>query len=153
MVESKWLKVIICGFIGAFVSAVVSVLLFQGIGSGIIFNPQLQSPKLIAVWQTIQPLPLMTNNLLPFAIGWILIGIVQTLVFFYIIEGLPKDTLKRGLTFGIVLWCLKSLFFEFFTPFNLFGEPLYLVAMELSFWFITDIAEGLTLSFLYDKLN
>ena len=38
------------------------------------------------------------------------------------------------------------MFWEFFTPFNQFGEPLPLVALELGFWAIIALAEAFVIA-------
>lgn len=43
------------------------------------------------------------------------------------------------------VFVLSYVFFEFFTPFNLFWEPLPLVAVELGFWAVVAAAEALTI--------
>lgn len=40
------------------------------------------------------------------------------------------------------LLALSFLFWEFFTPFNQFGEPLPLIALELGFWAAIALAEA-----------
>ena len=153
MIENNWIRAGLAGLIGALVSSIVAALMFQVIGNGIIFDPNIQSPKLIAVWEEYEPLPLMITSIFIFLIGWLIIGIIHGLIFEFIIEGLPKDVLKRGLSFSLVLWAIMHVFFEFFTPFNLFGEPLYLVAFELLLWSAVDIANGLVISLMYEKLK
>jgi hypothetical protein len=44
------------------------------------------------------------------------------------------------------VYCLSFLFWEFFTPFNLFGEPLALIGLELAFWATIAGAEALAIS-------
>jgi hypothetical protein len=46
------------------------------------------------------------------------------------------------LRFAAVLFFMVFLFWEFFTPFNQFGEPLPLVALELAFWAAIALAEA-----------
>lgn len=44
-----------------------------------------------------------------------------------------------------------ALYFEFHVPFNMFGEPLALVVVELGFWLIVVVVEGVLLSLMYGK--
>lgn len=131
----------------AFVLAnIVSNILFFQIGKPILFNTELQSPKVIAVLFEIEPLPLMfTNGPLYMAIA-ALIGVTHGLVFFWIEPALPRRMATRGLAYGALLWILMAVYFEFHVPFNMFGEPLLLVAVELGFWVIVTAVEGLVLS-------
>jgi len=41
---------------------------------------------------------------------------------------------------------MTFLFWEFFTPFNLFGEPLRLIALKLVFWACIALADGWVIS-------
>jgi hypothetical protein len=45
-----------------------------------------------------------------------------------------------------LLFALCYLFWEFFTPFNQFAEPLPLIMLELAFWAIVALAEGMALA-------
>jgi hypothetical protein len=137
------------GFAAFIVASIVSNLLFFRLGAGLLFDPDAQSDKLLAVFFEMEPLPLMfTNGPLYLAIAGI-IGGLHGLVFAWIAPALPGGRLKRGLAFGVVLWVLMAVFFEFHTPFNMFGEPVALVALELVFWGVVLAVEGLILSFLY----
>jgi hypothetical protein len=42
-----------------------------------------------------------------------------------------------------------ALYFEFHVPFNMFGEPVVLVAVELGFWVVVVATEGILLSLMY----
>lgn len=142
------------GFSGAIafvIANIVSNLLFFQIGKSFLFNPDVQSEKLIAVFFEIEPLPLMfTNGPLYMAIA-AFIGIVHGLVFTYIEPSLPKGKIKRGVAFAAILWALMVLYFEFHTPFNMFHEPILLVLLELVFWVIVVLVEGLLISLIYGK--
>jgi len=48
---------------------------------------------------------------------------------------------------------MTFLFWEFFTPFNLFGEPLLLIGLELVFWTIVAFSEGLVLAAVSEWLD
>lgn len=98
-----------------------------------------------------EPLPLMfTNGPAYLAIGAV-IGAVHGLIFCWIEPALPRGKFGRGAGFAVILWSLMALYFEFHTPFNMFGEPLALVAVELGFWTLVTLVEGLVLSFLYGR--
>lgn len=77
------------------------------------------------------------------------IGGLHGLVFAWIEPVLPICLLRRGLAYGAILWTLMAVYFEFHTPFNMFGEPPLLVSLELVFWVFVLAVEGLTLSVLY----
>lgn len=90
----------ISGAIAFVIANIVSNLLFFQIGKPVLFNPDLQSEKLIAVLFEMEPLPLMfTNGSLYLTIA-AFIGIIHGLVFTYIEPSLPKNKIKRGAVRG-----------------------------------------------------
>jgi hypothetical protein len=99
----------------------------------------------------IEPLPLMfTNGLLYLLVG-LFIGVLDGVVFTFIQESLPEQVFRRGIAFGLILWVLRALYFEFHVPFNMFGEPVWLVGVELFFWIIVVLIEGIILALIYGK--
>ena len=147
----KLIRACIAGAIAFVAANVVSNLLFFQIGKSILFDPDLQSEKVMAVLFEMEPLPLMFSNgplYMAIAAG---IGVVHGLVFMYIEPSLPKNKLKRGVAFGAILWALMALYFEFHTPFNMFHEPILLVLLELLFWIAILLVEGLLISWIYGK--
>lgn len=148
----KWTRGVVGGLIAFLIASVVSNILFFQLGREILFDTELQSQKVIAVLFEMEPLPLMFTNgplYLAIAAG---IGAVHGLVFAYIEPSLPRQSkLGRGAAFAAILWALMALYFEFHTPFNMFGEPLALVALELFFWSIVLLTEGIVLSLIYGE--
>lgn len=134
----------------AFVLAnIVSNILFFRLGAPLLFESDLQSPKVVSVLFEVEPLPLMfTNGPLYMAIAAV-IGGAHGLVFAWIEPVLPGGVLRRGMAFAVILWTLMAVYFEFHAPFNMFGEPPALVAFELVLWIVVLAVEGLTLSALY----
>jgi hypothetical protein len=145
----KWIRGILVGS-GAFVAAnVVSNVLFFQLGASLLFNPSTQSEKLLSVLFELEPLPLMfTNGPLYLAITAI-IGLLHGAVFVLVEPALPTGRIKKGLAFGGIVWGLMALYFEFHVPFNMFGEPIGLVALELLFWVPVAAVEGLVLAWGY----
>lgn len=115
-------------------------------GGGILLEAASQSKKLIAVWTEIEPIPLVVNEPTPIIIGIVLFGIIHAYLFRWLSPVLPKGIISRGSRFAGLVFVLTFLFWEFFTPFNLFGEPLHLIALELVFWACIAIADGLAIS-------
>ena len=103
-----------------------------------------QSSKLIAVWKTLEPIPpanpfwdqLFVFSGRKFAVlGLLLVwafGVV--LIYATVYESLPGEGWRKGLSFAAIMWAMAALFFEAFTPFNMFGEPFGLVLYELALW-------------------
>lgn len=98
-----------------------------------------------------EPLPLMfTNGPLYMAIA-AGIGAAHGLIFLWIEPALPRGLIGRGVGFAVILWALMALYFEFHVPFNMFGEPPVLVAVELGFWAVVTLVQGLVLSAIYGR--
>ena len=125
--------------------------MFFQLGAPILFDPDIQSAKVIDVLFEMEPRPLMFENgplYMAYGLG---IGAIHGLVFMMIEPALGRTRLLRGLRFAVVLWALMALHLEFHTPFNMFREPLMLVGLELFFWAVVVLVEGLVLSFLYGR--
>ncbi len=143
-----WIRAGLAGAVAFTLANIVSNLLFFQLGHGILFENPMQSDKIIAVMFELEPLPLMfTNGPLYLAIA-AAIGVVHGLVFLWLAPVLGRSRAARGLGFAVVTWALMGLYFEFHTPFNMFGEPVALVAVELLFWAIVLLVHGMALSFL-----
>ncbi len=124
---------------------------FGRAGKGILLNPEVQSRKLIAVWTEIEPLPLVVNSPAPIITGIVLFGIVHAFVYRWISAAWPDGVAARGVRMGILIFLLVFCFWEFFTPFNQFGEPLPLIGLELLFWAIIAMADGLVIALVLEK--
>ena len=141
----------IAGLVAFTLASIVSNLLFFQLGAPILFDPEIQSAKIIDVLFEMEPRPLMFENgplYMAYGLG---VGAVHGLVFMMIEPALGQTRLQRGLRFAVVLWALMALYFEFHTPFNMFREPLMLVGLELVFWIFVVLVEGLVLSFIYGR--
>lgn len=119
-------------------------------GDGILMDPSLQSGKLIAVWSEIEPLPLVVDRPLPIIVGIMAFGVIHAYIYHWICPAWPGGTLRRGLYFSLLVFIMTFLFWEFFTPFNLFGEPLLLIALELLFWAIIALADGIVIAWIME---
>jgi len=115
-------------------------------GEGILIKSTSQSQKLIAVWTKIEPLPLVVDAPAPIIIGIVIFGIIHAYIFRWVSSAWPAGILNKGLRFAGLVFVMTFLFWEFFTPFNLFGEPLHLVGIELIFWACIALADGLVIS-------
>ncbi len=115
-------------------------------GDGILITSAAQSSKLIAVWTKLEPLPLVVANPPPIVFGLLLFGIGHAFVYRWLSPGWPAGFVARGLRMAGLIFFMTFLFWEFFTPFNLFGEPIALIALELLFWAAIALGESLTLA-------
>jgi len=120
-------------------------------GDGILLDPSVQSSKLIAVWTRIEPLPLVVSRPLPIILGIILFGIAHAYLYRWVSPVWPAGIVKRRLSFGLLVFLMTFLFWEFFTPFNQFGEPLRLIGLELCFWAMIALADGFAISAIMEQ--
>ena len=120
-------------------------------GEGFLLNPSIQSQKLIDVWTKMEPLPLAVTCPAPIVMGLILFGIVHAYLYRWISSAWPAGTVRRGLSFALIVFLMTFLFWEFFTPFNQFGEPPGLIALQLCFWAVVALADGFAISTAMEK--
>lgn len=146
---TRWIRAAIGGAVGFTTAAFIGFVALFALAAPLLFDPSIQSAKFIAVWQTLQPLPLVVTNPLLFLGGTAIIGVGHGLVFAAIVKGLPEPLLKRGFVFGVVVWALLFIFLVYFAPFNLLGAPFVLWSMVIvSFFFVAQV-EGLIISLVY----
>lgn len=146
----------LAGIAGGLAMNLVMLLTFRILGfgwngDGILIKSSSQSQKLIAVWTEIEPIPLVVNTPAPIIIGILIFGVIHAYLFNWLSSSLPNGVVNAGLRFGGLVFVLTFLFWEFFTPFNMFGEPLHLIALELIFWACIAIADGLVISAVIGK--
>lgn len=132
------------------IALLLSTLLLWGIlAAPLINDPNEQSPKLLAVWQSIRPLPVIITAPHLMLLGFVLFAFIHTLIYAQFSPLLPSSGWKKGAYYGIILWLSSYAFFEFFAPFNLFSEPLHLVSLELILWLIVGVVEGVLIASIY----
>ncbi len=78
-------------------------------------------------------------------------GIIHAFIYTWLSQNWPKGFLSRTLRFGILIFIVCFLFWEFFTPFNMFGEPIVLITIELIFWALIAFSEAFVLVIIIDK--
>ncbi len=149
-------RTILAGIAGGLSMNLVMLLTFRLLGfgwngGGILLESPAQSKKLIAIWTEIEPIPLVVDTPAPIIIGIIIFGIIHAYLFSWISVAWPKGVINRGLRFAGLVFVMTFLFWEFFTPFNMFGEPLHLIALELVFWGLIALSDGLSISVLINQ--
>jgi hypothetical protein len=149
-------KIIAAGLAAGLTLNIVMLLTFRLIGfgwngGGILLDPSVQSPKLIAVWTRLEPLPLVVIAPAPIILGLILFGIGHAFVYQWISPFWPEGIKARAWRMAALVFFLSFLFWEFFTPFNQFGEPLPLIGLELLFWATIAIAEAFVLAIVFER--
>lgn len=124
---------------------------FGPAGDGVLLDPRIQSPKLIAVWTTLEPLPLVVSRPPVILLGLVAFAIVHAFLYRALAPAWPPGATARGVRMAGLVFVLSYIFWEFFTPFNQLGEPLPLIALELVFWAVVAAAEGLTIAAVMER--
>lgn len=148
-------RTVMAGLAGGFALNVAMLLTFRLLGfgwngGGILLDPSIQSPKLIAVWTQIEPLPLVVSNPGPIIGGLMMLGLIHGFMYRWLSHAWPPGISARALRFAMLVFILSYVFWEFFTPFNQFGEPLRLLVLQLGFWAVIALAEGFTIALLIE---
>ena len=144
-------RTLIAGLAGGLAINIAMVLTFRLLGfgwtgGGILLNPSVQSQKLIAVWTQIEPLPMVVANPGPIVAGLLVFGLIHAVIYRWLSRAWPPGISARALRFALIVFVLSYVFWEFFTPFNQFGEPLRLLVLEVGFWAIIALAEGFAIA-------
>lgn len=151
--HGAFFRVLVSGLAGGLTLNLAMLLTFRLLGfgwhgGGILLDPALQSPKLIAVWTQLEPLPLVIANPAPIVVGLFFFGIGHACVYRWLAPSWPPGIGARAWRLAALIFFLSFLFWEFFTPFNQFGEPLPLIGLQLLFWVIIAGAESLVIAVL-----
>lgn len=149
-------KTVLGGIAGGAAMNLVMLLTFRLLGfgwkgQGILLNPEFQSRKLIAVWTEMEPLPLVVANPAPIILGLIVFGVIHAFLYRWLSSAWAPGTIARGLRLACLVFFVAFLFWEFFTPFNQFGEPLPLIGLELFFWALIALADGISIAAIMER--
>ena len=109
--------------------------------TGVLFDPATQSPKLIAVWKEMSPLPLLIEAPAVIFAGYLAFAIGHAFLFRSVRAAWPPGIAHRGLRMALIIWS-SSAFFELQGPVNLFHQPARPFAIALTFWAIAALAEA-----------
>jgi hypothetical protein len=155
--KASLLRTLLAGLAGGLALNLMMLLTFRLIGfgwngDGFLLNPAIQSRKLIAVWTRLEPLPLVVANPLPIVVGLVLFGVLHAFIYRSVAPAWKRGLWARGTRFSLLIFVMGFLFWEFFTPFNQFGEPVWLIGVELVFWGTIALAEGLVISAIIEHL-
>jgi len=123
------LRTVIAGIIGLFGFLIVNRIGFRVVDP-ILFDPNLQSPKLIAVWNEVEPLP-PAHGLVATLSILVLIGIGRAFIYRWLAPFWPSGFAARVIRYWLLVWFLSYFFVEFSAPFTLFGEPVGLILIEM----------------------
>jgi hypothetical protein len=101
--------------------------------TGLLFNPETQSHKLIAVWKEIEPLPRLVVDPLPMFAGYLLFSIGWAFIFRSVRLAWPSGLWSRGYRLALLIW-LFGAFFELQGPVTLLYVSAVPLVISLSFW-------------------
>jgi hypothetical protein len=144
-------RTVLAGLGGAVVFVILQYTLF-GLAGPILDDPNLQSAKLTAVWNEIEPLPPAYGYAATVA-GLALIGIGRAFVYRWLAPAWPNRVVARALRYALLIWFLSFLFVEFSAPFTLFGEPAGLLALELVILGVAVLGEAFVLAAIMEFRN
>lgn len=141
-------RTLIAGAAAGLALSLVNFLTFGLLGgshpghTGLLFNPATQSPKVIAVYKSIQPLPFIVTRPYLILAGFVAFAIGHALLYRSIAAAWPDRYAARLWRLALTLWFVSALFFEFLGPFNLLHEPFQVQKWELLFWALSCTAEA-----------
>src|SRR5262245_37987186 len=150
------IRTVIGGLVGGLAFVLGLLLTFaQFSGSrrgqtGLLFDPATQSPKVIAVWKEIEPLPRTLETPLVVVGGLVLFGLAYAFVYRSVSPSWPQGIVSRGWRLALIVW-LATVFSEFMGPFNVLRQPLTLSVLAWSFWAVPALAEGFAIAYVLDR--
>lgn len=149
----NWKRVAIVTLVaGVLMQATMALVWGNPLTYRIILSPEFgQSQKLINVWTLWEPLPrIMQQPSWPMIAGFLCFTLLHVLVYHWLAPHLPgQGWVGKGMSLALGIWIFQYGYFEFFTPFNQYSEPWYLIAYELLLQGITALVEGLAIAGLY----
>jgi hypothetical protein len=117
---------------------------------GVLFDPDTQSQKVIAVWKQLEPLPRVIETPVVILVGMVAFGIAYALVYRSVAAAWPAGIHPRAWRLALVIW-LAAVFSEFMGPFNVLHQPLSLSVVAWGFWAVSAVAEAYTLVYVLDQ--
>jgi hypothetical protein len=117
---------------------------------GLLFDPAVQHPKVIAVWKEIEPLPRAIESPLIILGGMVVFAIAYAFVYRSIAPAWPNVLGQRVWRLALIIW-LATIFSEFIGPFNVLHQPLRLSVVAWSFWAVSAVAEAFAIAFVLGR--
>lgn len=140
-------RTLVAGLAGGVAFLLGTFLTFAQLGgsregdTGVLFDPDTQHAKVIAVWKEIEPLPRVIDQPAAVLAGMTIFGIAYAFLYRWISPGWPAGFRGRALRLGAVVW-LATVFAEFMGPFNTLHQPLPLSAVAWAFWAVSAFAQA-----------
>jgi hypothetical protein len=117
---------------------------------GVLFDPDTQSQKVIAVWKQLEPLPRVIETPAVILGGMVAFGIAYAMLYRSVAAAWPAGIHPRAWRLALVIW-LAAVFSEFMGPFNVLHQPLSLSVVAWGFWAVSAVAEAYTLVYVLDR--
>jgi len=124
---------------------------FGWYGGGILLDSTHQSSKLIAIWTELEPLPKVYADPIAIIAGLLGFEFIDAAVYQSVASAWSAGIISRAIRIAGVLFGFVFAFWEFFTSFDLFGESIQLIALELLFWAIIASAEDMSITVVYES--
>lgn len=145
-----WSKILLATLAaGTLMQGVTALLWTNPLTTRIILTREFgQSAKLINVWTVWEPLPRITQQpSMPMIAGFLLFTLLHVLAFVRLRPVLPGNTwAAKGLSLAAGIWVFQYGYFEFFTPFNQYREPVHLIAYEMFLQSVMAVVEGMAIA-------
>jgi hypothetical protein len=141
-------RTILAGLAGGLAFALTNFLTFGLLGgsrrgqTGLLFDPATQSPKVIAVYKDIDPLPVITTRPYIILAGFVVFAIGHALLYRSVAAAWPARYSAHLWRLALTVWFVGTLFLEFVGPFNLLHEPFRVQRWELLFWALSCTTEA-----------
>lgn len=113
--------------------------------TGLLFDPDTQHDKVIAVWKEIEPLPRVIEQPAVILAGMVVFGVAAAFVFRSVAPAWPGGVVPRAMRLGMIVW-LGTVFAEFMGPFNTLHQPLYLSVLAWAFWAVPAFGEAFVIA-------
>ena len=151
-------RTVLAGLAGGLAFVLGSVLTFALLGgsrrgqTGLLFDPATQSPKVIAVWKEIEPLPRIIDTPAVMLLGFFAFAMAYAFVYRSFAPGWPAGIAQRGWRLAVVVW-IGTVFSEFIGPFNVLRQPIQLSVVAWAFWAVCALLEGYATAFVAETRN
>jgi hypothetical protein len=149
-------RTIVAGLIGGLAFVLGTSLTFALLGgsrrgqTGLLFDPATQSPKVIAVWKEIEPLPRVIESPLIILGGFVLFAIAFAFVYRSIAAAWPAGAMNRGWRLALIIW-IATVFAEFIGPFNVLHQPVQLSVIAWIFWAVCALLGGYAIAYVAER--
>jgi hypothetical protein len=146
-------RTVLAGLAGGLAFVLGTFLTFAQLGgsgrgkTGLLFDPATQSPKVIAVWKEMEPLPRVLENPAVIILGFFVFALAYAFVYRSFARAWPAGIVSRGWRIALVVW-IGTVFSEFIGPFNVLRQPIELSVIAWGFWAVCALLEGYAIAFV-----